>query len=139
MLQPSEIRVGILCATSSVDRNALCVAMALAGLAEHNVEIKHIPGNRHVAMGVLFFAEYTEVDCVLVVTDSELDVDVRKTLLELQMQWNMPLDYTAPLQESMRVSLTALVEMVQLQSEMAADVPAERVVANNKPRKDNIN
>ena len=139
MLQPSEIRVGILCATSCVDRNALCVAVALAGLAEHNVEIKHIPGNRHVAMGVLFFAEYTEVDCVLVVTDSELDVDVRKTLLELQMQWNMPLDYTAPLQESMRVSLTARVEMVQLQSEMAADVPAERVVANNKPRKDNIN
>lgn len=138
MLRPSEIRVGILCATHEVERNSLHVAMAMAGLAEHNVEIKHIRGNRHVALGVLFFAEYTEVDCVLVVTSEPLDVEVRKTLLELQMQWNMPLDYIGPSQEHIRMALESLVEMVQLQSEMAADVPAERV-ATAKPRKDSVN
>ena len=141
MLSPSEIRVGVAYLADSAmgvcDETSVMRTISLCGLAEQNITFKYIPGNDHVALGVLFFAEYTEVDCVFVVGNGRLDDVIRKSLCELQIQWNMPVA-TASSREDLVDAVQGLVEMVRLQSDMAADVPAERMTMG-APRKDMAN
>ncbi|MBQ9962537.1 MAG: hypothetical protein IJO90_04130, partial [Alistipes sp.] len=69
-------------------------------------------------LGALFFAEYTDVDCTIVIGREHND-PIATALINLQMQWNMPIDYTvAP-----ALDCAAVIKMVQLQSSMAEEAP----------------
>lgn len=91
-----------------------------SGCTDENIIVKYVP-QFQVALGALFFAEYTDVDCTIVIA-REYNNAVANTLLNLQIQWNMPIDYaTYP-----AVNCDAVIQMVQLQSSMAEESPTER-------------
>ena len=141
MLSPLEIKVGVAFVADTTkrayDETHTAQALSFNGISEHNITFKYIPGNNHIVLGVLFFAEYTDVDCVIVVSRGVLDDVTRKSLYELQIQWNMPVAVAAQGDDVWRAAQEA-VEMVQLQSDMATDAPNERM-ASIPPRKDSIN
>ena len=67
-----------------------------------------------LALGALFFAEYTDVDCTIVIS-REYNEAVATALLNLQIQWNMPIDYA----QYPALDCEAVIQMVLLQSDMA--------------------
>ena len=138
MLSPSEIRLGIVVVRNrhrhSFDVVAdVCAPLFRRGCKEMNMQLKYVPTDFDITLGVLFFAEYTDVDGVIVVGDG-YDATVAKSLLDLQIQWNMPVEYRYDGSEV--GDGCNVVDMVQLQNEMAEDVPEERTPAS---RRENIN
>lgn len=141
MLSPAEIRLGIVVAdarTKTLYRNVnympLLESLDKYGCLESNIQVKLVPSDFDIPLGVLFFAEYTDVDGVIVVGNS-YDATIAKALFDLQIQWNMPVeyDYAESTADGRNV-----IQMVQIQSQMAAEVPEEQriPVAN---RRENIN
>lgn len=68
-----------------------------AGCPEHLIQIKYVPSLFDLAMGAQFFAEYTDVDAVLVLGchlrgdgHPALVEGVIQSLMQIQQQWNMP-------------------------------------------------
>ena len=113
--------------------------LADLGFAEHNIEVRELPSLHHAIMGVHFFAEYTDVDCVLVIGTDMPGAEQYKQLLELQVQWNMPIDCTtfgSDVSPAVRI-VQQLRDVVLLQGRMAAEAPEERVAM--PPRKDSVN
>lgn len=138
MLSPSEIRLGIVVVRNR-HRHILDVATNVyaplfrRGCKEVNLQLKYVPTDFDITLGVLFFAEYTDVDGVIVVGDG-YDATVAGSLLDLQIQWNMPVEYRydgSDVGEGCNV-----VDMVQLQGEMVAEVPEEKTPAS---RRESIN
>ena len=138
MLSPSEIRLGIVVVRNR-HRHILDVAtdvdapLLRRGCKEVNMQLKYVPTDFDITLGVLFFAEYTDVDGVIVVGDG-YDATVAGSLLDLQIQWNMPVEYRydgSDVGEGCNV-----VDMVQLQGEMVAEVPEEKTPAS---RRESIN
>ncbi|MGN0006696.1 MAG: hypothetical protein ACI35T_01210 [Alistipes sp.] len=138
MLSPSEVRLGIVVVRNR-HRHILDVVtdvytpLLRRGCQESNIQLKYVPTDFDITLGVLFFAEYTDVDGVIVVGDG-YDATVAKSVLDLQIQWNMPVEYRfdgADTGDGCHV-----IEMVQLQSEMVADVPEEKTPAS---RRESIN
>ena len=70
-----------------------------AGCPEHNIQIKYVPGTFELSLGAQFFAEYTDVDAVIVL-GCVIQGDTRhfdfvcqgvtQGVMQLQLQWNMP-------------------------------------------------
>ena len=140
MLSPSEIRIGVVVAGDSiVDDVVINHFVKVAGLTPSNISIKHVPNDLQVVMGVLFFAEYTDVDGVVVIANNagpDWLLCMQKSLYDLQIQWNMPIEiaggYGAAAAESS-------VRMVQLQYDMAGELPVERNTPLSGNRKDSVN
>lgn len=140
MISASEIRIGVVIAGDSIIEDVVVNHLVkLAGLAPSNIVIKRVPNETQVVMGVLFFAEYTEVDGVVAIannTSHDWLLCMQKALYDLQIQWNMPIEigggYGAMAAES-------VVRMVQLQYDMAGELPVERSTPLSANRKDNIN
>ena len=140
MLPSSEIRIGVVVAGDSIlDDVIVNHCVKVAGLTPSNISIKHVPNDMQVVMGVLFFAEYTEVDGVVAIANNASHdwlLCMQKALYDLQIQWNMPIEigggYGAMAAES-------VVRMVQLQYDMAGELPVERSTPLSANRKDNIN
>lgn len=140
MLAATEIRIGIVIAGDSlVDDVVINHLVKLAGLSSSNIVIKHVPNDSQVVMGVLFFAEYTEVDGVVAIANSTSPdwlLCIQKSLYDLQIQWNMPIEigggYGVAAAES-------VVRMVQMQYEMAGELPVERSTPLTANRKDSVN
>ena len=140
MLRASEIRIGVVIAGDSIlDDVVINHFVKVAGLDASNIQIKHVPNDLQVVMGVLFFAEYTEVDGVVAIvnnTGPEWLLAMQKALYDLQIQWNMPIEiggaYGAAAAES-------VVKMVQLQYDMAGELPVERSTPLSGNRKDSVN
>ena len=140
MLHASEIRIGVVIAGESIAEDAVIAHFVKAtGLNPSNISIKRVPNDLQVVMGVLFFAEYTEVDGVVAIvnnTGPEWLLTMQKALYDLQIQWNMPIEiggaYGAAAAES-------VVRMVQLQYDMAGELPVERSTPLSASRKDNVN
>lgn len=140
MLLSSEIRLGIVVSetTNMMSSYALGInpiadyLVESCGCLESNIQVKFVPSDFDIPLGVLFFAEYTDVDGVIVI-GGVYDV-IAKSLLDLQIQWNMPIEYSS---DSLKVG-SNVIRMVQIQSQMAAEVPEEQriPVAN---RRDNVN
>lgn len=71
-----------------------------AGCPEHNIQIKYVPGTFELSLGAQFFAEYTDVDAVIVL-GCVIQGDTRhfdfvcqgvtQGVMQLQLQWNMPI------------------------------------------------
>ncbi len=140
MLPAADIRIGVVIAGDSIiDEVVINHFVKLAGLNPSNISIKHVPNDLQVVMGVLFFAEYTDVDGVVVIANNagpDWLLCMQKSLYDLQIQWNMPIEiggaYGAAAAES-------VVKMVQLQYDMAGELPVERSTPLSASRKDNVN
>ncbi|MBR7182488.1 MAG: hypothetical protein IKD41_00655 [Alistipes sp.] len=119
MISPSEIKVGIV-AEQGLDIWSALMCLKQSGCTDENIVVKYVPSFQ-IALSALFFAEYTDVDCTIVIAKEYNDA-IASSLLNLQIQWNMPIDYAiAP-----AVNCDAVIQMVQLQSSMAEESPNER-------------
>lgn len=119
MISPSDIRIGIV-AEQGLDIWSALTCLKQSGCADENIVVKYVPPFQ-LALGALFFAEYTDVDCTIVIS-REYNQAIAKSLIELQIQWNMPIDYAV----TPALDCDAVIRMVQLQSSMAEEAPGER-------------
>lgn len=65
-------------------------ALIAAGCIEQNIKIRQVPLDDDIPMGVMFFAEYTDVDAVIVLSEVVPFDYVKQSVMDLQIQWNMP-------------------------------------------------
>ena len=90
------------------------------GCSEQNILVRHAPRVYNATMMTQFFAEYTDVDAVVILTESSNAPEYRAMLdgvTRLQIAWNMPVcvgDCTAA---------SEAVEMVSIQNQMEAEAP----------------
>ncbi len=100
--------------------SATTESLKALGCAESDIKIISSPTVLNVPLTTQFFAEYTEVDAVIVLVEPSQSQEYETMLYgitRLQMTWNMPVlvgDCTAAEQA---------VEMVRTQSEMEAAAP----------------
>ncbi len=121
-----------------------------AGCLEHNIQIKSVPSLMSLSMATQFFAEYTDVDAVLVLgchlrgdENSPLMPTLAQNILQIQLQWNMPCawgvveaeDRSAAFEHSDRGIYAAAeaIRLVRLQIDMEAASP------NASPDRRNLN
>lgn len=112
MISPSEIKVGIV-AEQGLDIWSAITCLRQSGCNDENIVVKYVPPFQ-LALGALFFAEYTDVDCTIVISREKSEA-IANALLNLQIQWNMPIDYA----QHPALDCEAVIRMVQLQSDMA--------------------
>ena len=140
MLAASEIRLGVVISGDSIsDEQVVNNLVKIAGLEGSNIILKHVPNDSQVVMGVLFFAEYTDVDGVVAIPHSvspDWLLCIQKSLYDLQIQWNMPIEIGYGNGAS---AAESVVRMVQMQFDMAGELPVERNTPLSANRKDNIN
>jgi 6,7-dimethyl-8-ribityllumazine synthase len=126
MIAIADIKVGVLTLAESPSEFEATQGLVLCGVARENIEIKHIPSAAKAPLAALFFAEYTDVDCVYVAMPEGLEA-VRERLAELELQCRMPIGTSLSGLEDMRDML----EMVQLQSTMVAKAEMEQREISN--------
>ena len=126
MIAISDIKVGVVTLEDSKAEFDAMQSLVLCGVSRENIEVRHIPSAAKAALMTLFFAEYTEVDCVYIAMPEGLE-DVRERLAELELQCRMPIG----------TSLCGLndigdmLRMVQIQSEMVAKADMEARSGSN--------
>ena len=121
MIAISDIKVGVITLEESKCEFEALRGLALCGVPRENIEVKHIPSASKASLMALFFAEYTEVDCVYIALPEGLE-EVRERLAELELQCRMPIG------TSLRGfdDISDVLRMVQLQSEMVAKAEQEQ-------------
>ena len=120
-----SIKVGIIVVDSQAqfaheNLSPLSESLRLMGCSEQNILVRHSPSVYNVPLTVQFFAEYTDVDAVIVLTENDQTAEYNSMLYgvtRLQMLWNMPV-----LIGGVGVAADA-VEMVRMQNEMEAAAP----------------
>lgn len=97
-----EMAFGIVVAENNGDITGVLLEGAVrtlkeAGCLEHNIQIKSVPNLMNLTMATQFFAEYTDVDAVLILgchlqgdENSPLMPALAQNILQIQLQWNMP-------------------------------------------------
>ncbi len=120
MIAISDIKVGVVTLEDSKSEFEAMQSLVLCGVSRENIEVRHIPSAAKAALMTLFFAEYTEVDCVYIAMPEGLE-DVRERLAELELQCRMPIG------TSLRGlnDIGDMLRMVQIQSEMVAKADME--------------
>ena len=120
MIAISDIKVGVIALEGSKYEFEALQGLAMCGVLRENIEIKHIPSASKAALMALFFAEYTEVDCVYIAINEGLE-EVHERLAELELQCRMPIG------TSLRGfdDISDMLRMVQLQSEMVVKADME--------------
>jgi hypothetical protein len=126
MIAISDIKVGVVTLEGAKCEFETLQSLALCGVSRDNIEIKHIPSVSKAALMALFFAEYTEVDCVYIAMPEGLE-EIRERLAELELQCRMPIG------TSLRGfdDISDMLRMVQLQSEMVAKAEQEQRSGGN--------
>ena len=121
MIKISDIKVGVVTLEGSKCEFDALQGLALCGVTRENIEVKHIPSSSKAALMTLFFAEYTEVDCVYIALPDGIEA-VSERLAELELQCRMPIG------SSLRGfdDISDMLRMVQLQSEMVAKAEMEQ-------------
>ena len=120
-----SIKVGIIVVDSQAqfaheNLSPLSESLRLMGCSEQNILVRHSPSIYNVPLTVQFFAEYTDVDAVVILTESNNSPEYSAMLNgvnKLQIAWNMPVcvgDCTAA---------SEAVEMVSIQNQMEAEAP----------------
>ncbi len=120
-----SIKVGIIVVDSQAqfaheNLSPLSESLRLMGCSEQNILVRHSPSVYNVPLTVQFFAEYTDVDAVIVLAENDQTAEYNSMLYgvtRLQMLWNMPV-----LIGGVGVAADA-VEMVRMQNEMEAAAP----------------
>lgn len=147
-----NMRFGIVVATWNSDITERLLEGAVAGLLkagclESNIAIKHVPGTVELTLGAQFFAEYTDVDAVIVLgcviqgDTRHFDFvcqSVTQGITQLMISWNMPIAFGVLTTDNMQQAIdraggalgnkgeeaaATAIQMVALQNEM--DMAAE--------------
>ena len=121
MISISDIKVGIIALEDGKHEFEAVQSLIMCGVARDNIEVRHVPSAAKATLMTLFFAEYTEVDCVYIAISEGLDA-VRERLAELELQCRMPIG-TA--QRGLD-DITDIIKMVQVQSDMVAKAEMEQ-------------
>ena len=100
---------------------AACVeSLKVLGCSDQNILVKHSPRTQNAALVVQFFAEYTDVDAVIILAEPSSSPEYNAMLYavnKLQIAWNMPVvigDCT---------TAEDAINMVEMQNEMEAAAP----------------
>ena len=120
MINISDIKVGVVALEDSKLEFEALQGLAMCGIKRDNNEVKHIPSAHKAALMTLFFAEYTEVDCVYIALTEGL-AEMRERLAELELQCRMPIGTALRGFDD----IGDMIRMVQLQSEMVAKADME--------------
>lgn len=120
MINISDIKVGVVALEDSKLEFEALQGLAMCGIKRDNIEVKHIPSAHKAALMTLFFAEYTEVDCVYIALTEGL-AEMRERLAELELQCRMPIGTALRGFDD----IGDMIRMVQLQSEMVAKADME--------------
>ncbi|MBR2026897.1 MAG: hypothetical protein IKA07_07180 [Alistipes sp.] len=126
MIKISDIKVGVITLEGAKCEFEAVQGFAMCGISRENIEIKHIPSAAKAPLATLFFAEYTEVDCVYVALPEGIEA-IRERLAELELQCRMPIGTSLRGLDDMGDML----RMVQLQSEMVAKAEMEQRGGSN--------
>lgn len=126
MIKISDIKVGVITLEGAKCEFEAVQGLAMCGISRENIEIKHIPSAAKAPLATLFFAEYTEVDCVYVALPEGIEA-IRERLAELELQCRMPIGTSLRGLDDMGDML----RMVQLQSEMVAKAEMEQRGGSN--------
>lgn len=120
MINLSDIKVGVVTLEGAKCEFDALQGLAMYGIARENIEVRHIPSASKATLMALFFAEYTEVDCVYIALPEGLE-ELRERLSELELQCRMPIG------TSLRGlnDISDMLRMVQIQSEMVAKADME--------------
>ena len=121
MIAISDIKVGVIALEGSKHEFEALQTLSMCGVARDNIEVRHAPSAAKATLMALFFAEYTEVDCVYIAITEGLN-EVRERLAELELQCRMPIG-TA--QRGLN-DITDILKMVQVQSDMVAKAEMEQ-------------
>ena len=121
MIAFSDIKVGVVTLDGDKCEFEAVQGLLLCGIARDNIEVKHVPSAAKAPLATLFFAEYTEVDCVYIAIPEGL-TEVRERLAELELQCRMPIG-TSLIGLS---DITDILNMVQTQSDMVAKAEMEQ-------------
>ena len=121
MIAISDIKVGVIALEGSKQEFEALQTLSMCGVARDNIEVRHVPSAAKATLMALFFAEYTEVDCVYIAITEGLN-EVRERLAELELQCRMPIG-TA--QRGLN-DITDILKMVQVQSDMVAKAEMEQ-------------
>ena len=126
MIAISDIKVGVVTLEGAKCEFDALQGLALCGVKRENIEVRHIPSVSKATLMALFFAEYTEVDCVYIALPEGLE-ELRERLAELELQCRMPIG------TSLRGlnDISDMLRMVQLQSEMVAKADMEARGSSN--------
>lgn len=126
MIAISDIKVGVVTLEGAKCEFDALQGLALCGVKRENIEVRHIPSVSKATLMALFFAEYTEVDCVYIALPEGLE-EVRERLAELELQCRMPIG------TSLRGlnDISDMLRMVQIQSEMVAKADMEARSGSN--------
>ena len=100
-------------------------SLIAAGCLEQNIKIRHVPLEDDIPMGVMFFAEYTYVDAVVVLSQVLPFDYVKKSVIDLETQWNMPVVFgssnVADANEPYLTAAQRAIAMVELQCSMESE------------------
>lgn len=126
MIAISDIKVGVVTLEGAKCEFDALQGLALCGVKRENIEVRHIPSASKATLMALFFAEYTEVDCVYIALPEGLE-ELRERLAELELQCRMPIG------TSLRGlnDISDMLRMVQIQSEMVAKADMEARGSSN--------
>ena len=121
MISISDIKVGIVTLEGAKCEFEAVQSLVMCGVARDNIEVRYVPSAAKATLMTLFFAEYTEVDCVYIAIPEGLE-EVRERLAELELQCRMPIG------TSLRGlnDITDIIKMVQVQSDMVAKADMEQ-------------
>ena len=121
MISISDIKVGIVTLEDGKGEFEAIQSLVMCGVVRDNIEVRHVPSAAKATLMTLFFAEYTEVDCVYIAIAEGLE-EVRERLAELELQCRMPIG------TSLRGlnDVTDILKMVQVQSDMVAKAEMEQ-------------
>ena len=101
---------------------ALIDSLASAGCMPQNIEVREVATTSDVVMATHFFAEYTDVDGVVILAPENRlmsSIPVMNGIVQLQVQWNMVI-VAGDSKRAMHA-----VELVTMQNEMEVEA-AER-------------
>lgn len=120
-----SLKVGIIIVDSQASfvhehLSPLSESLRLMGCSEQNILVRHSPSVYNIPLTVQFYAEYTDVDAVIVIAENDQSPEYNAMLYgvtKLQLSWNMPVVIGG-----VEVAADA-VEMVRMQNEMEAAAP----------------
>lgn len=120
-----RLKIGIVIVdeqTAFAQRNlaATIETLKAVGCTEQNILLRHAPRLFGVAMTTQFFAEYTDVDAVIILAENDNSPEYSAMLYgvtKLQISWNMPVLIGDC------VVASEVADMVAMQNEMEAAAP----------------
>lgn len=133
-LQIQDIRLGIIASRSALSLNpeAMHIAMGMLiamGCKEENMISHLVPADTDIPLTAKFFAEYTSVDGLVVITRKP-EMSIENHIIEVQLDWDLPIE----IRYANKVTEPGIIEMLMLQDALAtlADMDEDDIPIKQK-------